>query len=319
MKSAAFWSVWPQIAQQLDTYTTTEAGDTGDVAVLLDWLQGDLPKHSVLIFTVQGPLNERNQVVKAIEAVGRYRSFDPVAAGPSLNRDPLYKKVSDKFDEYGKQITPRAYALLRNRTGGDMYMIAEAINKIVNFVDDKRQIDEQDVRNMVTQNTFNSIFDLTDAIGKRSMGQALKSLHEVLASDQEPILVNASITRQFRFALQAKLIADRRGLRPIRSRMPLAEFTKNVFQPLAEEVGGSLPKTATHNILKQNPYVAYKVFQNLHAFTVDELVAAIEKTLAIDTQLKTSDSDDACILEQLVCELCASSAERRPTSANTYR
>ena len=55
-----------------------------------------------------------------------------------------------------------------------MHTVAEAINKIVNFVGDKRQIDEQDVRNMVTQNTFDSIFDLTDAIGKRSIGQALK-------------------------------------------------------------------------------------------------------------------------------------------------
>ena len=303
----------PQIAQQLDTYATTEPDDTGDVAVLLDWLQGDLAKHSVLIFTVQGAVNERNQIVKAIEAVGRYRSFDPVEAGTSLNRDPLYKKVSDKFAEYGKQITPRAFSMLRTRTGGDMHTIAEAINKIVNFVDDKRQVDEQDVRNMVTQNTFDSIFDLTDAIGKRSVGQALKSLHEVLASDEEPIRVNAAITRHFRFALQAKLIADRKGLRPLRSRMPFAEFKKNIFQPLAGEVGDVLPKSATHNILKQNPYVAYKIFQTLHAFTVGELVDAIEKTLVVDTELKTSDSDDACVLEQLVCELSTSSTGRRQT------
>ena len=303
----------PQIAQKLDTYVTAEPDDTGDVAVLLNWLQGDLPKHSVLIFTVQGSVNARNQVVKAIEDVGRYRSFDPVEAGSSLNRDPLYKKVSDKFTEYGKQITPRAFSLLRTRTGGDMHTIAESINKIVNFVGDKRQVDEQDVRNMVTQNTFDSIFDLTDAIGKRSVGQAIKSLHEVLANDQEPIAVNASITRHFRFALQAKLIADRKELRPMRSRMPFAEFTKNIFQPLAGEVADILPKSATHNILKQNPYVAYKIFQTLHAFTMDELVAAIEKTLVIDTELKTTDTDDACVLEQLVCELCTSLTGRRST------
>ena len=55
-----------------------------------------------------------------------------------------------------------------------MHTIAESINKLVNFVGDKRQIDEQDVRNMVTQNTFDNIFDLTDAIGRRSVSQALK-------------------------------------------------------------------------------------------------------------------------------------------------
>ena len=295
----------PEIAQQLDTHAT-EAGAADDVDLLLEWLQADLPKSSVLIFTVRGPVTERNRVVKAIETVGRYRSFDPVEAGPSLNRDPLYKKVTEKLSEFNKQITPRAFTQLRTRTGGDMYTIAEAINKIVDFVGDKRQIDEHDVQNMVTQNTFDSIFDLTDAIGRRSIGQALKSLYEVLASGQEPILVNSTITRQFRFALQAKLIAGRKGLRPLRSRMPFSEFTKNIFQPLVEEMGGVLPKSATHNILKQNPYVAYKIFQTLHAFTAEELVIAVEKTLIVDTQLKTSELNKTVVLEQLVCELCTS-------------
>ena len=104
-----------------------------------------------------------------------------------------------------------------------MHTIAEAINKIINFVGDKRQVDEQDIQNVVTQNTFDSIFDLTDAIGKRSVRQAMKSLHDVLSSGQEPIPVNATIARHFRFALQAKLIAEKRGLRPLRSRMPLRQ------------------------------------------------------------------------------------------------
>lgn len=293
----------PEIAEQLDTHAT-ETGTADDIDLLLEWLEADLPKNSVLIFTVRGSVNARNRIVKAIETVGRYRSFDPVEAGQSLNRDPLYKKVSEKFSEFNKQITPRAFTQLRTRTGGDMHTIAEAINKIIDFVGDKRQIDEQDIQNIVTQNTFDSIFDLTDAIGRRSIGQALKSLYEVLASGQEPILVNATITRQIRFALQAKLIAHRKGLRPLRSRMPFSEFTRNIFQPLVEEMGSVLPKSATHNILKQNPYVAYKIFQTLHAFTIEELVVAIEKTLTVDTQLKTSELNETGALEQLVCELC---------------
>ena len=293
----------PEIAQPLDLHGI-DTGTNDDIDLLLEWLQAELPKNSVLIFIVRGSVNERNRLVKAIENVGRYRAFEPVEAGPSLNRDPLYKKVSEKLAEFNKQITPRAFTQLRTRTGGDMHTIAEAINKIIDFVGDKRQIDEQDIQNIVTQNTFDSIFDLTDAIGKRSIGHALKSLYEVLASGQEPILVNSTITRQFRFALQAKLIADKKGLRPVRSRMPFAEFRKNIFQPFGEEMGSFLPKAATHNILKQNPYVAYKVFQTLHAFTAEELVVAIEKTLIVDTQLKTSELNGMGLLEQLVCELC---------------
>lgn len=293
----------PEIAQQLDIYTT-ESGAADDIDLLLEWLQADLPKNSVLIFIVRGPVNARNRVVKAIEGVGRYRSFDPVKANPSLNQDPLYKKVSEKFNEFNKQITPRAFTQLRTRTGGDMHTIAEAINKIIDFVGDKRQIDEHDIQNIVTQNTFDSIFDLTDAIGRRSVRQALKSLHEVLGSGRDPIPINAMIMRQLRFTLQAKLIAGRKGLRPLPSRMLLSKFTENIFQPLAEEMGSLLPKSPSDNILKQNPYVAYKVFQTLHAFSAEELVAAIEKTLIVDTQLKTSQENEMGILEELVCELC---------------
>ena len=296
----------PKIAQQLDIHST-EMSAVDDVELLLEWLEGDLPKNSVLIFTVRGAVNERNRLVRAIESVGRYRSFAPVEAGPSLNRDPLYLKVSEKLSEFNKQITPRAFSQLRTRTGGDMHTIAEAINKIINFVGEKHQIDEQDIRNVVTQNTFDSIFDLTDAIGRRSTGQALKSLHEVLAGGQEPIVVNATIARQFRFALQAKLIAEKRGLRPLRGRMPLQDFIKNILQPITEAVGSILPKAATHNILKQNPYVAYKVFQTLHAFSTKEIATALEKTLEVDTELKTSQTDPVSTLEQLVYELCDNS------------
>ena len=87
--------------------------------------------------------------------------------------------------------------------------------------------------------------------------------------------------------------------------MPLKDFISNIFQPIAEEVGNLLPKSATHNILKQNPYVAYKIFQTLHAFTAEELAIALEKTLAVDTELKTSQTDATCTLEQLVCTNCA--------------
>lgn len=300
----------PQIAQELDVYST-DVGAVDDVELMLEWLQGDLPKNSVLIFTVRGAVNERNRLVRTIDEVGRYRPFAPVEAGPSVNRDPLYIKVSEKLSEHNKQITPRAFTQLRNRTGGDMHTIAEALNKIINFVGDKRQVDEQDIRNVVTQNTYDSIFDLTDAIGKRSAKQALKSLHDVLSSGQEPIPVNSTIARQFRFALQAKLIAEKKELRPFHGRMPLKNFIENIFQPIAEEVGSLLPKSATHNILKQNPYVAYKIFQTLHAFTAEELAIALEKTLEIDTELKTSQTDAICILEQLVYGLCDNQQIRR--------
>ena len=298
----------PQLAQ-LDSQS--ESGNTdNDAELLLEWLQDDLPETSVLIFTIKGEVNERNRFAKVIQDVGKYVAFNPQERRGALNQDPLYKKVVDKFASDNKKITPRAFEQLRQRTGGDMQTIAEAINKITNFVGDKHQIDEADVRNLVPQNTYDRIFDLTDAIGKRSPRQALKSLREIVLSGQDPFLIIAAIVSHIRLTLQAKLIAERKELKPIGRQTRYENFIKNIFQPLAEEFGEILPQSASHNILKRNPYVAFKIFQSLHAFTTAELMQALEKTLAVEIQMKTTSVDRELLLEQLLYDICSSSKPR---------
>ena len=299
----AFFTRLPQLASQLDEYSDNNSNNS-DEDLLLEWLEGDLPKTSVLILTVKDEVSQNNRFAKAIQKVGRYVSFDPLEKGSSLNRDPLYKKVVDKFATYDKKITPRAFEQLRNRTGGDMHTIAEAINKIVNFVGDKQRIDEIDVRNLVTQITYDKIFDLTDAIGKRSTRNGLKSLREVLASGMSPHPIASAIASHLRLTLQAKLIAIRKELKPIGRQMRFDSFTKNIFLPLSEEIGELLPNSVEQNILKRHPFPAFKIFQTLHTFTTEELMHALEQTLEVQIHLKTTHFDEELLLEQLVYEIC---------------
>lgn len=304
----AFLTRLPQLAAslpELDSRSESRSSDN-DTDLLLEWLQEDLPETSVLVFTIKDEVNERNRFAKVIQDVGRYVAFNPQERRGSLNQDPLYKKVVDKFATYNKKITPRAFEQLRQRTGGDMQIIAEAINKITNFVGDKHQIDEADVRNLVAQSTYDRIFDLTDAIGKRSPRQALKSLREIVLSGQDPFLITAAIVSHLRLTLQAKLIAEKKELKPIGRQTRYDNFIKNIFQPLAEEFSEILPKSASHNIMKRNPYVAFKIFQSLHAFTTAELMRALEQTLAVEVQMKTTSVDGELLLEQLLYDICSS-------------
>lgn len=305
----AFFIRLPQLASQLDEHKEVRSSNE-DTELLLEWLDGDLPDTSVLIFAEKGEVSSNHRIAKAIQKVGRQVSFDPLEKGTSLNKDPLYKKVVEKFDTFNKRITPRAFEQLRNRTGGDMHMIAEAINKIINFVGDKQQIDEVDVRNIVSQSTYDRIFDLTDAIGKRSTRQGLKSLREILASGVNPNMIAGSIVSHLRLTLQAKLIANQKELKPISRQLRYNDFISKIFEPLAEELGGILPNASEYNILKRNPYPAYKIFQTLHAFTKEELVSAMEKTLEMQIQFKTTGADEELLLEQLVYDICNGSKPR---------
>ena len=305
----AFFMRLPQLASQLDEHQEVRSSNE-DTELLLEWLEGNLPESSVLIFLEKGEVSSNHRIAKAIQKVGRYVSYDPLEKGSSLNKDPLYKKVVEKFSTYNKKITPRAFEQLRSRTGGDMHMIAEAINKIINFVGDKQQIDELDIRNIVSQSTYDRIFDLTDAIGKRSTRQGLKSLREILASGVNPQLITGAIVSHLRLTLQAKLISKQKELKPISRQLRYNDFISKIFEPLAAELGELLPNASEHNILKRNPYPAYKIFQTLHAFTTEELVSAMEKTLEMQIQFRTININSELLLEQLVYDICNGSKPR---------
>ena len=300
----------PQITSQIEDFQHI-SGTADDTELLIEWLDGQLPKTSVLIFTVKGNVDGRSRLVKLIGRVGRYASFASLEPGRSSQQDRVYQGVSRKLETFGKKISPSAFNLLQRRTGNDMHLIAEAIEKIIAFVGEKTRIDERDIETVIAQSSFENIFALTDALGKRSISQALSSLHSVLESGEPPIKVNALIARQIRLTLQAKLLVEQGELKPTVDRMNYQSFADTIFKPLANKMSKYLPTAAQVNLLKQNPYAAYKVIQAIPFFSTDELVHGLEQTLEADVQLKSSQLDPECILEQLVYELCTKPDTRR--------
>ena len=313
----AFLNNLPDIAARVEDLQNL-ASSVDDVGLLIEWLEGNLPTTSVLIFTVKGNIDRRSRLVKAIDRVGRYVTFDRLESGQSFQHDPLFSSVSKKLEDEGKKITPRAFNLLRERTDNDLHIIFESLKKIIAFVGEKTQIDEEDVRNLVSPTGFENIFALTDAIGKRTVSRAVESLHSILQSGEPPIKVNALIARQIRLSLQAKLLADKEDLKPTVGRMNYQEFVNTVFKPLAARLSSSLPQNPQVNLLKQNAYAAYKIFQCIPYFSTSELIQGLEKTLDADMQLKSSQLSPDCILEQLVYELCDTPKVRRNPATQTH-
>ena len=313
----AFLKNLPDIAAQVDDLQNL-AGGADDAELLTEWLEGDLPTTSVLVFTVKGNIDGRSRLVKAIDRVGKYVTFNRLESGQSFHQDPLFLSVSKRLRDEGMTIAPRAFNLLRERTDNDLHIIFESLNKIMAFVGDKEQIDEDDVRNLVSSSGFENIFALTDAIGKRSVSRAVESLHSILQSGEPPIKINALIARQIRLSLQAKLLTEKENLKPTVGRMNYQEFVNTVFKPLASRLSDSLPQNPQLNLLKQNPYAAFKIFQGLPHFSTSELIQGLEKTLDADMQLKSSQLSPDCILEQLVYELCEKPKVRRRPATQTH-
>jgi len=286
----------------LDTVEDIDSNDPKEI--FLDWVTGTPPQNSALIYTVKGSVNTREPIVKAIDRVGRFINFEKLEESSSIQRDPLFQSVSKQLAQSDKQITPRAFNLLRTQVNNDTHRFFEEINKAISFVGDRTQIDERDIRNLVSPTSSDTIFDLTDSISNRNVNQGLSSLHNILSDGEAPIKINALITRQIRLMVQAKLVLKNNAINFDARRITYQDFVSRFFQPLAKKMASDLPKTTTVNLLKQNPYVAYKIIQKIIRFEEEELIGFLEKTLEADIQLKSNSVPAEYILEQLVYDLC---------------
>ena len=276
-----------------------------DTQLFLNWLQEPLPRNSVLILVVNSSVDARSRIVKQIQKIGRNVVF--VRDNETKWVSSLSKKIRTKLASFNKEIEAKALRELIERSNRDMYQISKAIEKIIDFIGDSPKITEKDIEAVVTQNQFDNIFQLTDAIGAKSLEKALKALYEVIMDGEPALKISSLITRQFRLALQAKLLCEITNLETkISSRTNYTVFRDKIFKGLVDKMIHYLPEAREVNILKQNPYAAYKVFQTSATFSVSEMVIALEKLLQVDKDLKSNELNDISILEELICDLCIS-------------
>ena len=276
---------------------------TSDVDQLLEYLEGGPAPTTVIIFAVYSTLNSSTKVVKAISRVGTVANFGQFRQSRYVNRDPMYQMVVDRLKECQKTIAPNAFIELQRKTGNDMRQIFDELDKLITFVGERQRIENSDVEELVSRSSSDRIFDLTNAIGRRSLPLALANLRSILEKGDHPLLIHNMLTRQIRFFLQAKLMLENGDLRPQLAQMNYDTFQKREHKKLLSELGDKLPDSKQFNFLKQHPFPVHLTIQQAKNFTVQELVKAMERLLEADIQLKSSTLTPELVVEMLVMDL----------------
>jgi len=275
-----------------------------DLDRLLEYLENGSAPTTVLIFTVTSTLSGNEKVVKVISRVGKVISFGRFGRSRYVNRDPMYQMVVAKLREYEKTIAPDAFIELQKKTGNDMRQTFDELDKLVTFVGEKQRIEKGDVEELVTRTSFDSIFDLTNAISQRSLPLALANLKSVMEKREKGahtiVWIHAMLTRHIRLLLQAKLLLENGDLKPEMARM---DYDRNAYKKLPPTLADKLPDSKELNILKQHPYALHITLRQASNFTIQELVNAMGRLLEADIQLKTGRLTPELVVEMLVMDL----------------
>ena len=177
-----------------------------------------LPDSTILVFVGDG-ITSKNPLLRELSPKAKVKSF-PLLVGAGL-RQWIQKHVTM---EEGT-ISPQAIDLLARLVGGNLWIMANEINKLILFTSGRR-IEEGDVKMMVSYAQQASVFVMVDAILEFKAGLAEQSLHQLLQRGASSAYLLVMLSRQVRMIVRVKELKNqRKSEKEIRNKLGLtSEF-----------------------------------------------------------------------------------------------
>ena len=204
---------------------------------LADYLKS--PSETTVFIFVEEEVDKRKDMYKAVSKQG----FDMDCT--TQDSEMLKKWIRSRFAAEGKDISPRAQAVLLDRVGTDMSNIATEIEKLICYCIDRNSITEEDIDTVCANYLSSSIFTMTDAISAQDQKKAMEVYYDLLALKEPPAKILAMITRQFNLMLQVKEMTEgRKSSGEIASALKIQPFLVGKYQGWARRYSFSQLKYA---------------------------------------------------------------------------
>jgi len=257
-------------AEAGDDAPPAAGGSARDTLAALVAYAPQMPESTALVLVEPRDLPPRNAVVKAAAQAewGLVKQF------PLVKGEALARWVRARAKTAGGEFS-RAAAEALAEVEDDPRALGNEINKLLAFVAYERPVEVEDVHALTTAGSEAVIFDLVDAMGQQRGPQAMRLLHQLLAT-HDPFYILSMVVRQYRLLLQARELLDARA---------------------AEGEGSAA--------LNLKPYPTGKVCSQARNFTLPELEGIYRRLLDYDVSIKTGQMEAGAALDTLVGALTA--------------
>ena len=230
---------------------------------LADYMSA-IPESTCFVF-VETEIDKRSRLYKEVKKYGRVVEFG------TQKEDTLIKWILGMLKKEGKNVTKETLQAFLTKTGSDMQLIKNELDKLVAYTADRNVITTEDVEHVCITQTTNKIFDMVNAIADGQQKKALELYEDLLSLKEPPMRILFLIARQFHQLYQLKQLS--------KEGMPGSEIAK---------LAGIMP-------------FAMKKYQaQAKNFTEEELRAAVEECVASEEAVKTGLMNDRLSVELLI-------------------
>ncbi len=202
-------------------------------------------KSTVLILVGTEKVKKTTSLFKALKKKNVAKAFYAMK-GPQAISWVQKKVIAD-----GWEIKHDAAKALVEQVGCESKMLMPEVEKLKLYTYKRRLIETEDVIKLSSSTKSFTLFELTDAIGRKQRNKALRILDKNIKQGEVPLVILAMIIRQFRLIWYAKVLLEKKSsdaeivkklkipgfaLGNLRPQIPL--FTKsdirNIFKSLHE-------------------------------------------------------------------------------------
>lgn len=184
--------------------------------------------------------------------------------------------VRNNLAQRKKKISVDALNLLIERVGNNLGEMAGEIEKLLIHIGNGNEINLEDVESLVGTVKTHTIFELTDALGKKREKEALGILSRMMDEGTSATEILYMVVRQFRLLLRIKNLLEKK-------------FSENkIIQALA---------------LK--PFVVKNLVSQAGNFSLEKLIESFGNLLQAEVEIKSSIKTPRMVLELLILKLCS--------------
>ena len=244
-------------------------GDTAWLDSLVDYCAENPPKETsaedpskILQQAVEKGFPKGNHLILTSDMVDKRKSLYKVIVEKGLAVDCSVPKGENWADRqaqgailaeqmktvltpYGKTMDKAAFQKLVDVTGFDLRMFAGNLEKLVQYVGDRKTIAVEDIESALPRTRLDPIFELTNAVTDRNYDSASFFLKSLLSRGFFPLQIIAAIINQTRKILVVKDFLDSPAGKFWRSGFTFDQFKKQFAQTI-------LPALQAHDAILVN-------------------------------------------------------------------
>ena len=252
--------------------SVTGSKTAASVAEEADRIAGFIPEipDTASIVFVEENVDKRGKLYKAITRSRKEKRGDILECVTPGEAD-LRAWAGGIFRKNGFSVNGRTLALFLEFTGEDMQNIAGEAEKLCCYCMGKKEITEQDIKDVCSPRIRDRIFDMIEAIALRDRKKALGIYMELCALRTAPQVILSLMRRQFN---QLVMIKELSGT------MPDGEIASKVGVP---------------------PFVISRKYKPaLRMYNTEELVEALNDCIAADHESKSGRIDAGIAAEMII-------------------